>query len=154
MAGDYGVPVNVHHDYSTTFGGELDTAVGSHPDTTFIWAHSGDTIPDNLRPYLEAHPNLLLDLSCRNDLEPFTTRPFELADQRLNEADGAIQERWRDLLEEHPDRFLFGSDIGPAGRLEIYGEILAYYRGIFAQLTPPTARMIAYENAQALFSTQ
>ena len=146
-----GVPVNFHFDYDA---GPLDTLTDTlplYPDVTFIWAHSGDTTPENLEPFLLAHPNLNLDVSCRNSLEAFGNRPFPPQVIRMDDGNGVIQEGWKDLLEAYPDRVLFGSDVGPPGRLEIYAQILAYYRGIFSQLSPEIAAKVGHENAMRIY---
>ena len=160
-ARDRGVPVNFHFDYDGDANVDFITNMPTHiqtmsatlpeyPDVRFIWAHAGDTQPKSLQLLLAAHPNLYIDVSSRNPLDSFQ-RPFPLEDQRLDEPDGSLKESWKELMETYPGRVLFGSDIGPKGRLEQYGEILTYYRGLFNQLTPETAAMIGHQNAMDLY---
>ena len=160
-AKDRGVPINFHFDYDGDADADSITDMPAHiqtmsetlpeyPSERFIWAHAGDTQPPALQLLLAAHPNLYIDVSSRNPLESFN-RPFPLEDQRLDEADGSLKESWKELMETYPDRVLFGSDIGPKGRLEQYGEILSYYRGLLNQLTPETAAMIGHQNVIDLY---
>ena len=65
-----------------------------------------------------------------------------------------LREDWRELFESYPDRFFVGFDfpgVGPTHgtRLETARESVEFIRAILMQLTPDTARKIAYENAQA-----
>ena len=160
-AADRGVPLNFHYDYD----GDTDVAsvddmpahihimdatLPLYESVVFIWAHSGDTQPAVLDILMAAHPNLYIDISSRNPLESYD-RPFPIEEQRLDEDDGTLKQSWNDLFETYPDRVLWGSDIGPAGRLEQYGEVLEYYRGILNQLTPETAAKIGYQNAMTLY---
>ena len=129
----------------------LDVALAENSLTTFIWAHLGDTSAENVDLLMEKHDNLYADLSSRN---PLFDRPFDIADQQLTEADGTLKEDWKALFEARPERFLFGTDIGPGERHEMVPEILAYYRDLLGQLTPETAARIGHDNAQALFGLQ
>jgi predicted TIM-barrel fold metal-dependent hydrolase len=86
---------------------ELAELVRRHPQTTFIAAHVG-CYSENLAwvsSLLDECPNLYVDIAARiSELgrQPFTARRFFL---------------------KHPDRILFGTDIGP--RLDYYR---TYYR--------------------------
>ena len=165
-----GVPVTFHYDYhdydddqdhhddfeselGSTLPGYIDAS--GNPEVNFIWAHAGDAQPDELRPLLAKFDNLHIDISSRNPLESFEGRQVYAAYtkelQRLDEEDGTIKDSWKELFTDYADRVLYGSDIGPQGRLAQYGEIQEYYRGILAQLDPEVAEKIAYKNAQSLF---
>jgi hypothetical protein len=60
---------------------------------------------------------------------------------------GGIDETWRQLFEAYPDRFFLGVDFLTQGMLSRARGVGEYYRTILTQLTPATARKIAYENA-------
>ena len=160
-ADDRGVPINFHFDYDGETNTEsisdmpphvqtMSATLSDYPEVRFIWAHAGDAQPAPLQLLLAAHPNLYIDISSRNPLESFE-RAFPVEDQRMDESDGTLKETWKDLMESNPDRVLFGSDIGPKGRLEEYEEILSYYRGLLSQLEPETAALIGYQNALNLY---
>jgi hypothetical protein len=150
-AKEHGVPVIFHFDYDTSHVEEIASTLPDYPEVTFIWAHAGDAQPIELWPLLLAHTNLHLDISCRNPLESYEGRLTSMALQRLDEEDGTLKSTWKELFTEFADRIYFGSDIGPRGRLQQYGETLAYYRGILAQLESDVAEKIAYKNAQELY---
>ena len=151
LARAYQVPVNFHFDYHPDHVGEILSTMPDYADVTFIWAHAGDAQPEDLMPLLDLLPNLYLDISCRNPLKSFEGRLLSLEEQRLDEADGTLKAAWRTLFETYSDRVMYGSDIGPNGRLEQYAEIQDYYRTILAQLSPDIAEQIAHKNAQSIF---
>ena len=153
LASLHGVPVNFHFDYHPDHIDEITRTLPDYSDVNFIWAHAGDTQPGVLGPLMTQLDNLYIDISSRNPLSSFEGRLVSKALQRLDESDGTIKASWKTLFETFPDRVLYGSDIGPSGRLEQYGQIEAYYRGILNQLDPPVAEKIAYRNARVLFPT-
>ena len=68
-----------------------------------------------------------------------------------------LREDWRKLFESDPDRFFVGFDfpgVGPhhGTRLETARESVEFIRAILMQLTPSTARKIAYENARGMLA--
>ena len=71
--------------------------------------------------------------------------------QRLDDPDGIIKAEWKRLFSDHADRVLYGSDIGPQGRIEQYDQIEEYYRGILMQVDAHVAEKIAYSNAEKIF---
>lgn len=151
LAAEFGVPVNFHFDYDADQVGEITSTLPLYPEVDFVWAHAGDAQPDALRPLLAAHDNLHLDLSCRNALSSFEGRLVEVGLQRLDDEDGVLKDAWASLMTDYADRILYGSDIGPAGRLEQYAQIQDAYRALLGQLDAETARLIAHDNAIALY---
>ena len=149
LAAAFRVPVNVHIEHASVE--ELVVALEAAPATTFVWEHIGDAPPETVAPLLAAYPNLLCDISCRN---PFYDRAQPVELQSLTAADGTLEPEWRDLFERHPDRFLFGTDIGPPERVEIIDMVVAYYRDVLGQLSPGTAARIAGGNARRLFGLE
>jgi predicted TIM-barrel fold metal-dependent hydrolase len=146
LAASYGAPVNVHIDYTSV--SELIAALNSSPSTTFIWAHAGDAPPETVAPLLAAYPNLHCDLACRH---PLFERGHSMDLQSLTAADGTLEPAWRSLFEAYPNRFMFGTDIGPPGRAQIIDQVVGYFRDALGQLMPETAAKIAGGNARALF---
>lgn len=151
LAREHSVPILFHYDYESDHMDEMTLTLPEYLDVIFIWAHSGDAQPLELRSLMEAHDNLHLDISSRNPLESFEGRLTSKELQRLDEEDGTIKTEWRELFTDFADRIYYGSDIGPKGRLEEYAAIQEYYRGILGQLDPEVAEKIAYKNAQVLF---
>ena len=147
LAAERGVPVNLHFDHSVEHVDELHAAL-DHTDAVFIWAHAGDAQPDAVREVMEAHPSLYVDLACRG---PHYERGYDFNAQSIGELDVGLDTDWKSLLEDHGDRFLFGSDIGPEGRNEQLDEVIDYFTAMFGELDEDTAHAIAHDNAERLF---
>ncbi len=141
---DHGVPLNVHVDGEEAW--KLEVVTGYDPDLQVVWAHAGDLSAEALRPYLEDWDNLRVDLAARN---PVYQRHVSVEVQRLTDDDG-LQPDWKELIEQHPDRFLWGSDVGPAGRDEQLDEVLADLELITADLDPEVAEAFVGGNLREL----
>ncbi len=153
------VPVIVHFDYSEGRISELEAALEDARDTdygatTFIWAHMGDAPSGVVRRMLDDHDNLFVDLSSRNPLCTFDGRLLPIEDQRLDDGTLTLKEGWRSLFEDHSDRVLFGSDIGPGSRHMEVAKIVEYYRTLLGQLSKQTQERIGHQNAKALFGVE
>ena len=148
LAQQYGVALNVHFEFELgrmeSFAAALDYA----PDVGFVWAHAGDTTPDNVRPLLDAHANLHVDLSCRN---PHFDRGFDVELQSIADSNGTLDASWRELIEDHTDRFLVGTDVGPPGRAEKLDEVVQFYEALFDQVAPEVADALANGNARRVY---
>jgi predicted TIM-barrel fold metal-dependent hydrolase len=105
LAGQYGVPINIHCTASDGGAARMAQALRRHPKTVVIWAHGGSRLSD-VSNFLRDYPNLYFDLST---LHP----PWPLRGGRQHLAyRGIIDPSWRELLEAYPDRFLIGFDFG------------------------------------------
>lgn len=138
LAGKFDVPINIHcEEYAAD---RMVRAIRAYPKTRVIWAHTGSYMsPGRIRDLLTQNPNLDFDLSSKNAL--YGTRPGLLVNA------GRLEEDWRQLFERLPDRFYFGVDFLTAHHLSAGSQIGGYARAIFSQLTPGTAKKIAFENA-------
>jgi predicted TIM-barrel fold metal-dependent hydrolase len=148
LAAKHKVPVTVHVE--STWAGELEKGLAHNRDAAIVWAHAGDAAPKLVRELLKKHANLHADLSCRN---PLFKRGFPKSEQSMTDDGGKLQPEWRKLLEEYPDRFLFGSDVGGqnADRIPLLPEIAKYYRGVLGQISREAAEKIGHGNAERLF---
>lgn len=141
MSATYGVPLSVHMDADPVSVAEMRRLLALDRNGTWIWAHAGwYTEPALLRELLQAHVNLNLELSFRDELRSF----FAVS------GGGKLKEEWRLLLEEMPERFVLGTDLLPPPTPAKYTELIVFWRGILEQLTPATAAKLAYQNAERL----
>jgi len=60
-----------------------------------------------------------------------------------------LKPEWKALLEDRSERFLVGTDVD---NFDDYGRIIAYYREVFAQLSPEAAERLARGNAMRLWN--
>jgi predicted TIM-barrel fold metal-dependent hydrolase len=131
---------------------ELRSALAAHSNTVFIWAHLGDTGPETVRALIEEFDNLYADLSSRN---PYFARGWPVGLQSLSEGaagTGNLKLAWKNLFEDHSDRFLFGLDLASEVRWAQMPDVVAYYRSVLGQLSAGAAEKIACENARALLA--
>ncbi len=83
---------------------------------------------------LQRYPQLWADLSFRWEI--------------LNAANGRFVTGWRELLVQHPDRFMLGVDTyTPLRWLEI-PTTLEWYQALFNELPGEVVTQIRYANAQ------
>ena len=120
----------------------METALQAHPNTRMIWAHAGISrrivISDHteiLRRMLGKYRNLTIDLS------------WVIFEQEIA-PDGILDRKWVKLIEEHPGRFVIGSDI--TGYFDKYQGALRRYYLLLDALKPETARKVAHDNFLAL----
>jgi predicted TIM-barrel fold metal-dependent hydrolase len=144
LAAKYELPVLIHHNITSwkrndpIFLEEMENAVKSNPDTTFIWAHAGTslhlvvpTLADEMRRMLDTYPNLNIDISW-------------VVWEDYIYKDGKVQPEWVALLEDFPDRVLIGSDA--VGHWATYGKEITKYRPLLEALTPETAAKVGGGN--------
>jgi adenine deaminase len=61
-----------------------------------------------------------------------------------------MKDDWRQLIEDHPDRFMVAID--DVGTWDIYDQtVIAIRQGVLAKLSPATAEKVAYKNAVRIF---
>ncbi|HEY3180016.1 MAG TPA: amidohydrolase family protein [Casimicrobiaceae bacterium] len=114
----------------------LETIFGHDARVKVIWAHSGFTTPPaKIAAYLARYPTLMGELSYRTDI-----------------ASGAkVSPAWRELLANHSDRFLLGSDTWTNERWSSYGPIIDAYRAWLTDLPPEIAENLLWGNGARMF---
>ena len=124
----------------------IDTLMGHTPTQgqalKLIWAHTGigGTPVTRVKALLERYPGLMGELSYRPGL--------------TCEAPGGgvrLCPEWRELILEHPTRFLIGSDTWVNSRWARYDELMQTYRAWLGDLPAPVARQVAWDNGARLF---
>lgn len=147
LAARYRVPLSIHMEAEPGSVGELERLLAADREAPVIWAHCGFTADAALvRRLMEAHPNLLCELSFRDDRYSF----FGTLSRRylvpITGSGRQLDPSWKALLEDRSDRFLVGTDADGG-----YGDVIAFFRAVLAQLSPEAARRVAHENARRLF---
>jgi len=127
----------------------FERLLAHNPRAKIIWAHAGsDNIgfrsPDLMRPMLQRHPNLYLEIKYDPNF-PGKDPPI---------ADGKLKPEWLKLYQDFPDRFLIGSDqhfdppaTVPLARAQQNALLLN-------QLPEGLRRKIGMENALAIYSSR
>jgi predicted TIM-barrel fold metal-dependent hydrolase len=157
FAAEVGLVVLLHSDSDMPFpkpGQEpypveqLAKLVRRHPTTTLIWAHCGlgrvvHPVKDHIgileralsNPEL---PNLYFDISWDEVAKYLVATP-------------ETTQAAADLINRHPDRFLFGSDeVAPREQAK-YLKVYDMYAPLFAKLTPEASEKLRKGNYERLF---
>ncbi|MES2383356.1 MAG: amidohydrolase family protein [Pseudomonadota bacterium] len=148
-------PVPMHMQFNAQSVTQLSQLLQDHPEGQVLLSHCGkDTRAADVRAMLDKHANLFCDLSYRG--APLASNESRRDPNRLIfwgpgvlQAAG-MKDDWRQLIEDHPDRFMVGID--DVHTWDIYDQtVLAIRQGVLAQLTPATAEKVAWRNAARLF---
>jgi predicted TIM-barrel fold metal-dependent hydrolase len=119
-----------------------------HPKTTVIWAHCGlgrvvHPVKDQVGIFERALGNpalnhLYLDLSWDETAKYITSSP---------EAIGRVAA----LINKHPDRFLFGSDVVAPRSIDSPLAVYDAYAPLWKELTPENRQKVLFGNYERLF---
>ncbi|HIF59966.1 MAG TPA: hypothetical protein EYQ26_10845 [Rhodospirillales bacterium] len=122
---------------------ELGRLLASNRKGRVLLNHCGSTSSaSQIRSLMNAHPNVFCELSFRYP-------PVNSNSSREIFNSSGIQSSWRQLMENHSDRFLVGTDAHDSG--EFTGAIETVRQGLLPNLSMGTARKIAFQNAERLF---
>ena len=155
FAAETGLVVLLHCDVDSIISGnqneptylsELSKLFARHRNANIIWAHSGlgrfvKARPDHTRwvsKLLSRNPNLYIDISWDVVLN-----------QIVDEHDQVLPE-WRDFLNKHSDRILFGTDV-VAPKTDDYIKLVNRYDNAFKQLPEGVRNKVKSENYVLLF---
>jgi hypothetical protein len=157
FAGEVGLVVLIHNDVDMPFprpGQEpyqvlqLRDLFRRHPKTTIIWAHCGlgrivRPVKDQIGIVERALSNPELQ-HLHVDISWDETAKYLVATPETIEAAA-------DLINRHPDRFLFGTDEVAPTEQSKYLKVYDMYAPLFAKLTPQASAMVRMGNYERLF---
>jgi hypothetical protein len=156
FAGEAGLVVILHNDINTVRPApgrpanfdDLKTVFRAHKDTSIIWAHTG--LGRFVKPTAD-HADLLREMLGSDD---FSHVNFDIAWDEVAKwivADDATLDAWVTLLEQYPDRFLFGSDaVAPRSQAD-YLKAFNAYQKLWARLDSGTAGKVKSKNFERIF---
>ena len=132
LASERQLPLLIHCDPAV-----IDTLYEVAPKLQVIWAPAGTfPYPDLVSNYLRRYPNLLIDVSMR--------------DERIAPS-GKINDDWYELFVTYPNRFMIGVDTFSTARWNMYNLAAGTVRNWLAQLPDEIAVQIAFINAAKLY---
>ena len=142
LARRYRLPVLIHCEITRM--NEMEALLAANRDVAVVWAHGGYTPYFLARRLVERHANLTYELSAR------TWRPHPRSpDYTIFMTGDALWPEWRQLIEDHPTRFVVGSDAANRSRASDQARIDSV-RALLAQLSEPARRAVAVENVLRL----
>jgi predicted TIM-barrel fold metal-dependent hydrolase len=157
FAGEAGLVVILHNDADVPFPRpnqepyqlvQLRELFRRHPDTTIIWAHAG--LGRIVRPVKDQIA--ILDRALSNpeashiyiDISWDETAKYLVATPETLEAAA-------DLINRHPDRFLFGTDEVAPREQSSYLKVYGMYAPLLAKLTPEASERVRQGNYERIF---
>jgi predicted TIM-barrel fold metal-dependent hydrolase len=157
FAGEVGLVVLLHNDVDMPFpkpgqdpyqATQLGALLRRHPKTSVIWAHGGlGRIVRPIRDQLGIVERALRDPALSHvaiDISWDEVAKYVLATPEATQA-------MADLINRHPDRFLFGTDeVAPRDQAK-YLKVYDMYAPLFAKLTPEASEKLRKGNYERLF---
>lgn len=116
----------------------LDLIFDTWPEARVLWAHSGFDAPADVANALRTYPKLWADLAYRSEM---SNR-------------GKVDEDWRQVFVEFPDRFMVGTDTFAPERWYYVGPHAEFTRQWLSDLPDDLAHKIAYQNAEAMLAAK
>ena len=157
FAGEVGLVVLIHCDMDVPFAKEgsqpayldqMKAVLKRHPKTTIIWAHTG--MGRVVRP-IRNHAANLADIL--RDPE-FSHVNFDISWDEVAKYIVSSPEATRtaaDLINQYPDRFLFGTDEVAPSDQESYLKVYRQYSPLWAVLDKQTSQKVRLGNYERIF---
>jgi predicted TIM-barrel fold metal-dependent hydrolase len=157
FAGTVGLLVILHNDVDVPFAKrgaapayleQMRALVARHPRTEIIWAHTGvGRVVRPVNQHAAMLESLLGDPTLRN--LSFDISWDEVAKYIV--ATDSSMAVTASLVNRHPDRFLFGSDVVAPENGEQYYRVIGLYRPFLDRLTPAARSQLLRGNYERLF---
>ena len=157
FAAETGLAVILHCDIDVPFPKpeappmfleQMKTLLRKHPNTTIIWAHTG--VGRVIRPvqhHAEVLDGILRDPAFRH---VYFDISWDLVANYVVTNDDTVRNS-ADLLNRHPDRFLFGTDEVAPRTQEKYLKVYELYAPLWKLLTPETSEKVRKGNYERIF---
>jgi hypothetical protein len=157
FAGEVGLVVLIHNDMDVPFAkpgaepaylAQMKEVLARHPQTTVIWAHTG--MGRIVRP-VQGHAAVIE--SMLNDSQ-FNHVYFDISWDEVAKYLMASPESIRisaDLINRHPDRFLFGTDEVAPDSEEKYLRVYRQYGPLWKALSNDASEKVRKKNYERIF---
>ena len=148
LSAKHDAPMMIHMEFDDDSAEELQSLVESDRNGTMVLGHCGkNTSPDQIRTLLEANDNVYCNLAFRSPPQTSAFDPNNIYDSCT------LKSEWKDLIEDHPDRFMVGID--DTHSWETFDKVTENIRsGLLANLRPDVAEKVAYKNAVKLYALE
>ena len=157
FAGEAGLISLIHNDIDTPFPKEgakpayldqMKSLLRRHPKTTMIWAHMGvGRVVHPVDHHIQRIETILKDPDFKHvhfDISWSEVAKYVVATPQSTEAVAK-------LLNNYPDRFLFGTDEVAPKDQKSYLRVYHQYDPLWARLTPETRQKVLKRNYERLF---
>ncbi|MEK6481040.1 amidohydrolase family protein [Catalinimonas sp. 4WD22] len=168
FAGQAGLLVLLHCDIDQPFqaaGNEpiyltqMRDLISRHPNTTLIWAHTGlgrvvHPVQSGTSANSPINPNHLELLEKAVSYPEFDNLYFDISWDEVAKYIVASPEsisKSAALINAHPERFLFGTDVVAPANEEVYMRVYRIYQPLWEALTPKARELVTLGNYERLF---
>jgi len=158
LAEESGVAFQIHYEIEDQLLPALESMLARYPKAQVIWCHlamirypdrAKKYGPDYVRSLIERFPGLHFDLAVPPAKSVY--KPSGARDSTLYSRSGKLDENWRVVIEDHPDRFLAASDYRPAVARQ-YPATMQRRRRLVESLSTNAQHLVAYGNAWRLIT--
>ena len=150
FCGQKNLPVHIHQNSTSIshhdrfeYLHELTEVLKEFPNTKFIWAHCGTSrrvthknYAKMIKELLDSYQNLYVDIAW-------------IVYDDIICTDLTPKKSWLDIINKYSDRVMIGSDL--CGHFTYLGKTMARYNTLLELLPKSVEKMIARENAEALW---
>jgi hypothetical protein len=144
----HNVPMMIHMEADQDSMEQLQSLVESDRSGTMVLGHCGKNANANqIRTFLEGNDNVYCNLAFRSPPQSYAYNPNNIYDSCT------LKSEWKDLIEDHPDRFMVGID--DIHSWEKFDKVAENIRsGLLANLRPDVAEKVAYKNAVKVYALE
>ncbi|MDR7865709.1 MAG: amidohydrolase family protein [Sporomusaceae bacterium] len=165
LSQETGIPFLIHHEAEDALLPEMEAMLAEFPGAKVVWCHVGRNrnpatwrkfqTPSAVRHLLEKYPNLYFDLVQSPPGAKYRLTGYvEGIMYDLGGDTPCLERGWRQLLIDHADRFVLGSDVN-TGRWDGYDSVFQTFRSVvLSDLPRDAAEKIAFKNAWRLMTGQ
>jgi predicted TIM-barrel fold metal-dependent hydrolase len=158
FAEETGLLVIIHNDVDVPFAKpgsppayveQMRELLARHPNTTIVWAHTG--VGRIVRP-VPRHVEMLESLLSDPKLgHVYFDLSWDEVAKYLVASDTSIAVSTA-LVNRHPDRFLFGTDVVAPSDAQQYFRVFEIYRPFLEKLTPQARALLLRGNYERMFA--
>lgn len=158
LSAEFGIAFQIHYEIEDRLFPPLETMLARHPQARVIWCHlamirypdrASRYGPAYVRGLIERFPQLHFDLAVPSPnaiYQPSGARHSTLY------SNGRLDEKWAELLEKYPERFLSASDYRIAVADQYPSQISRQRTLILDALSERARHLVAYGNAWRLIT--
>jgi amidohydrolase family protein len=145
IAAKFDIPTDIHMEATAKTIAELERLLAHNPKTKIIWEHAGWSntglaTSEAIASLMRRYPNLFSSIKYRE------VKTETQAQIRLLDRNGTLAPAWKSLFEEFSTKFFVGTDVKLGEEDKDY-RIARDYRKILGQISEPSAKNIASQNA-------
>ncbi len=131
---------------------QVGTLLAQYPEQPFALIHMAQLDPSHARSLIATHGNVYFIASHANPIFAARGKGREPWTSMFSPFGSGLSADWRELIVEHPDRFILGFDnVYPEDWGEFYLSQVALWRSALAALPPAVAHAMAHGNAERLW---